>query len=238
MPKMIDLSGQHIENFLVLERDFEKQKEKNSKEIFWKCKCDCGTIFSTRGHDIRQGKIKSCGCLKKINTRNINFKDLSNQRFGKLVVQYEMPYKIDNHCIWHCVCDCGNEIDVMGKHLSSGVTSSCGCIKSTGELKVRQALEELQIIFETQKDFQDCINIMPLKFDFYLPERKIVIECQGKQHYEPVLIFGGEERFKQQQICDKIKKDWCKNNNIRLIEICYKDYQKINVDYINKILSE
>ena len=61
----------------MLERDFEKQKEKNSKEIFWKCKCDCGTIFSTRGHDIRQGKIKSCGCLKKINARNINFKDLS-----------------------------------------------------------------------------------------------------------------------------------------------------------------
>ena len=237
--RMIDLTNQRYYNFIILERDFLTQKEKNSKEIFWKCQCDCGKIFSARGHDIRQNKIKSCGCLKKENTRNINYKDLTGQQFGKLQVLHEVPDKrIDKHCVWLCKCECGNTIEIMGKSLLAGHTKSCGCTKSFGEFLTSQALQELNINFITQKEFSDCKNILPLKFDFYLPDLNIIIECQGKQHYEPVQIFGGEERFKTQLKCDEIKKEWCRNNNIKLIEISYTDYGRINKEYIKKLIEE
>lgn len=77
MPAFINLVGERYGSFIILERDRETQQKKHSKEVFWRCRCDCGTIFSARGHDIRQNKILSCGCLKRANTRKINFIDLT-----------------------------------------------------------------------------------------------------------------------------------------------------------------
>ena len=58
-------------------------------------------------------------------------------------------------------------------------------------------------------------------FDFYLPKYNIVIECQGKQHYVPVEIFGGEDGYKKTVKLDDIKKKMCKENNIELFEYPY-----------------
>lgn len=239
MPAFIDLTNCRYGRFIVLERDKETQKQKNSKEVYWKCQCDCGKIFSARGHDIRQNKILSCGCLKKENTRNINFIDLTNQKFGKLTVISESSQKTDNHVKWNCLCDCGNSCVVSGRALRSGETKSCGCLKSSGELKIIQILFENNIRFETQKTFEGCKNCFLLKFDFYLPDYNAVIEYNGEQHYCPIEFLGGEKRFQQQQKNDNIKKDWCLKNNIKFIEIPYFDYKKIDLQYLkNKIIGE
>ena len=37
---------------------------------------------------------------------------------------------------------------------------------------------------------------------------------------------------------DKRKKEYCKNNNLKLIEIPYKDFQNINANYILQYLQE
>ena len=124
----------------------------------------------------------------------------------------------------------------MGKHLRSGMTKSCGCLKSAGELKLIQILLENNIRFETQKCFEGCKNVQSLKFDIYLPDFNAVIEYNGKQHYEPISFLGGEPRFIQQQQVDNIKKEWCKNNGIKLIEIPYLDYSKLNIEYLNNKL--
>lgn len=56
--------------------------------------------------------------------------DLTGQTFGKLTVLYLCSEKRDNERMWHCKCECGNELDVRGKSLRIGETKSCGCIKS------------------------------------------------------------------------------------------------------------
>ena len=53
------------------------------------------------------------------------FKDITNQRFGKLVAKYRI--KKNSGSYWHCVCDCGNEKDVRLQQLTSGKVTSCGC---------------------------------------------------------------------------------------------------------------
>ncbi len=39
-------------------------KDKNHKYI-WQCECDCGNETQVRANDLRQEKIKSCGCLHR-----------------------------------------------------------------------------------------------------------------------------------------------------------------------------
>ena len=53
-----------------------------------------------------------------------------------------------NPAKWHCICDCGNEVDVLAHRLKSGTTQSCGCIKSKGEQKIQNILQELQLNFK------------------------------------------------------------------------------------------
>lgn len=33
---------------------------------------------------------------------------------------------------WDCICECGNKVTVIGKHLNYGATKSCGCLKIDG----------------------------------------------------------------------------------------------------------
>lgn len=231
--RLIDLSGQHIEHFLVLERDFETQKIKQDKEVFWKCQCDCGTIFSVRGHDIRDRKIKSCGCWRKKVSRERNFIDLTGETFGKLKVLYEEPnIRADAHSVWVCQCDCGNIVNVSGRNFRKRTTQSCGCLKSQGELRVSSILQNLNINFISQYSAIDCRDQLPLKFDFFLPAYNVIIEYQGEQHYYPLDFMGGEERFQDQQRHDNIKREWCKKHNILLIEIPYTDFLILDNNYI------
>ena len=64
----IDMSGKHIGKWTVLERDFERQKlSHNCKTVYWKCRCNCGTIRSVSATSLRFGDTLSCGCTN-INT--------------------------------------------------------------------------------------------------------------------------------------------------------------------------
>lgn len=61
---------------------------------------------------------------------NYNKKDITGKRYGRLTALYpteKRDYK--GSVIWHCRCDCGNEIDVSHDSLNYGHYSSCGCRK-------------------------------------------------------------------------------------------------------------
>lgn len=110
--------------------------------------------------------------------------------------------------VWRCRCSCGNQnfIYVDSHSLRRGNTLSCGCLKSKDELKLLQILNQLNISYEYQKTFSDCKIIdKKLSFDFYLPDYKIILEYDGKQHFEPIQCFGGEARYKEQQKRDNFK---------------------------------
>ena len=66
------------------------------------------------------------------NRKPINFIDLTNQRFGKLLVICDTNKRKSNRPIWKCVCDCGNEVEILGKYLLNGDTKSCGCLIKEG----------------------------------------------------------------------------------------------------------
>jgi Rad3-related DNA helicase len=68
--------------------------------------------------------------------------------------------------------------------------------------------------------------ILPFDFylpDFYLPDFNLLIEYQGRQHYEKIDFFEGKYGLKYRQENDRIKREFCYNNKINLLEIKYTD---------------
>lgn len=55
-------------------------------------------------------------------------RDLIGKRFGKLVVVSKTDKSCNRYVVWHCLCDCGNEIDVDTRKLKRGTVISCGCV--------------------------------------------------------------------------------------------------------------
>ena len=97
------------------------------------------------------------------------------------------------------------------------------------------------INFKMQYKFSDLIgDVSQLRFDFAIMDESnnliCLIEYQGQQHYEQVKLFQTEEIFLRQQNNDNKKRDYCKKNNIKLVEIPYWDYQKIDEDYLKEII--
>ena len=97
------------------------------------------------------------------------------------------------------------------------------CNESHLEKAMKNILLENNIEFEQQKKFE-WLGRQTL--DFYLPKYNIAIECQGEQHFKVVEHFGGEKEFQKLLRRDKIKKQKCDANNLKLFYV---------VDDINKI---
>lgn len=64
--------------------------------------------------------------------KNSTKRNLVGMVFGKLTVIEESGRDRFQRCIWLCKCSCGNNVRIVGGNLTSGNTSSCGCIKKSG----------------------------------------------------------------------------------------------------------
>ena len=229
MSKMINEVGNKYNLLTVLERD--QNKTNSSKTVYWKCKCECGNIVSVPGTKLRNGTAKSCGCLRKQKLSQIakqkQFINEIGHKYGRLTVIEIDHIDKKQGAFWKCLCECGNECIVRGTQLRSGKTQSCGCLSSKGEEVISRLLTLYNITFEMQKTFENCrfpeTNALA-KFDFYLPNNNIIIEYDGSQHYIDYnnKVFTHEKFIKTQEY-DKIKTQFCINNNIRLIRIRYDE---------------
>jgi hypothetical protein len=96
--------------------------------------------------------------------------------------------------------------------------SGCpSCPQSNLEGEVRNFLINHNIIFEQEKTFEWLKYRKKLFLDFYLPEYKIAIECQGLQHFISVDLFGGEDFYNQTIKRDKTKFELCYEHGIKIL---------------------
>ena len=97
------------------------------------------------------------------------------------------------------------------------------CSNSILETKASNILKNKNIdfIWHCKQDTFSWLGRQSL--DFYLPQYNIAIECQGKQHFRPISVFGGEKSFKEQVERDKNKLKLCNENGVKLEYINYDD---------------
>lgn len=215
-------------------------------KVYWICKCDCGTIKSIISCDLKSGKTKSCGCFQKEQTSKAKKINLFGKKFGKLTVIKEVPSIREKsgqiRTAWLCKCECGNEVIVKTINLQSGDTKSCGCIYSVGEKQITDILNNLNINYKKEYSFQDLKtkNNFPMRFDFAIFKNNklfCLIEFQGRQHYEEG-DFSNSISLEERQERDKLKREYCKQNNIPLIEIPYWELYKMNEKYIKEKINK
>ena len=129
MGKFIDLTGRRFGRLVVIKR--LEVSQSNRQSIFWLCKCDCGNEKIVNKAELISSHTRSCGCLRKENSKSKTFIDITNKKFGKLTAIEIISRNKRGSIEWRCICDCGNEKIVLGQNLRNGEVKSCGCLKKS-----------------------------------------------------------------------------------------------------------
>lgn len=188
----------------------------------------CGFIYKVSPSKFINGR-RCPKCAGKLRKSTEYFKDEVCQLVGdEYRVLGEYTGAMSDIMIKHNKC--GHAWDVMPSNFLRG-TRCPKCNSSQGELKVEKFLICNCIVYESQYKHDDCKNINPLPFDFAVFDKKdnlvFLIEYDGKQHFEPIEYFGGQEQFEYQQYNDNIKNQYCKDNNIPLLRVPYWEFDNI-----------
>lgn len=228
-------------------------------------KCgECGNIFETTWELFKKSKTKTCKvCADKIR-RCRNQENKKGHYYTFEQVKYICENTGESELLsteyipnkkLKLRCKCGNEYEQNFYHITDKIKNNIEIVcpkcmarkgyekmsKSTissGEKEIMEYLINKNIEFEREYIFNDCLYNDVLRFDFYLPNYNLVIEYDGRQHFEPVDLFGGEDAFEIQKIKDKIKDDYCKNNNIKILRIpYYNNTIKMLNDYFIKYVN-
>lgn len=209
--------------------------ESKNKESYWNCECPiCHQIWQVRGSHLNEPNPISC-CKKCSSLKNLSkieepyFKDITNQRFGKLVA-LKQTKRVGKTYSWLCKCDCGNFCEKELQNLMNGDTKSCGCIISSYQEEViEKLLQEHNISFEKEK-----ILFKKYRFDFYI-NNQYIVEYDGKQHF----LRSQWEQLEEIHKRDLEKNNFCFENNIPLIRIPYNknfSFNDLILDTSNFIL--
>lgn len=74
----------------------------------------------------------------------------------------------------------------------------------------------------------------PLRYDFAIlnENNEIIrlIEYDGRQHFQPVSHFGGEEGFARRRYLDNLKNQYAISHNIPLVRIPYSKRDSMTLD--------
>ena len=131
----VDYTGRRFGKLLVLGR---AEAGKNGRTR-WKCRCDCGKECSVLQASLRAGKRTSCGCDSQKGKHTT--KDVTGQKFAMLTALHPTGERSRNgSIIWHCRCDCGNEVDLSLERLKYSTVVSCGCMREKCNQEINEKL--------------------------------------------------------------------------------------------------
>lgn len=226
------------EKFLeVVEKDgYTLLDEYVNTETKVKMICPKGHDYITTPHNFKSGyRCPKCSGKCKEQASEDFYKCVKEFNY-KCITKYE-----NNSKKVKLECPQGHFWEVSPVEFKRGVRCAY-CNMSAGEKEVAKVLDEHGIKYEIQKQFDglkgDYYN---LKFDFYIPEYSLVIEVQGEQHIYQIKNMTKTNTFKY----DKLKKDYCLKNNLKLLELEYfaaklgtkKAIKQVNIN-LNKYLKK
>lgn len=130
-----DLSGKTFGDLKVLHQIENPGKHSGA---MWICKCSCGAEYKCLSTLLINGRRTHCiGSVHK----NFAYVDITNQKFKSLTALYPLRERSKKGSIvWHCRCDCGNEVDIPYNELVYSNIKSCGCLKKAHDQKLKSFL--------------------------------------------------------------------------------------------------
>ena len=141
--------------------------------VLW-CECSCGLQKKQYISTLTRGLSKSCGHSRLI-----------GQRFGKLVVISRVDNSRDvNSAIKHlCTCDCGNNIEVFNRDLTSEYVNHCGCETDITKRELG-IVDELGININAVERNSTIIGTDEMSIDIYIKPIQVGIEFNDGYWHE------------------------------------------------------
>lgn len=224
---------------------------KSSHKKFW-FDCECGHDFEAILSDISNNNSwcsycsnppkKFCNdetCISCYNKKFISHERAKNWSSKNTISPNDIFKKSAIIAIFDCD-KCGNEFKSKVYHISNG--SWCPKCRYKTEDKLVKILTDIHPSIASQVKFDWCKNVKHLPFDFVLENEKIIIECDGEQHWKQV----GKWKTPEHTRCRDLYKMKCANDNgysvIRIIQedIFHDKYDWLLelCDNIEKVINE
>ena len=130
---------------------------------------------------------------------------------------------------------------VGNRQQSANGCPSCARRKSQSEEKcftiIKKKIDKNKIERQHFLEYEDNFGKKRRMFiDFYISDLNMIIEYNGKQHYEfSEYFFDSIEEFKIQQERDQYLVKYCSENNIKLLVITYLDNKRLE-EVISKFI--
>jgi len=121
-----------------------------------------------------------------------------------------------------CLIDNSEFGQTPDEHVKGKTGCTCCPRISKAEGTILDWLEMQSLDFEYQKRFAPCHDKAVLPFDFYLADRRLLIEYDGEHHYHEY-----HTPLRDMQRRDSIKTEWARRNGYHLLRILYWDKDKI-----------
>lgn len=114
-----------------------------------------------------------------------------------------------------------------------------GTSLSTPERIIAEVFDELGVLFHKEFKFDDCrshISNYKLRFDFYVPSKRMLIEFHGEQHFKRSSMMHPGDRFERMQEHDRIKARYAHDNGFTFVVFTTKDMVKLR-ELVAKLVS-
>lgn len=186
------------------------------------CRFRCGNCgnenYLAKPRDILYSKsVSSPKCNKCANnTSSYGFENFKAKVKEKNLSIIEETVYINNKTLVKLKCnDCGFINSIKPNNLFTGNKCSCTyCNMSKGEKDLADFLDSINIGYSIQFYFE---GNKALKYDFFIKEKNLLIEVDGKQHVTPGWGTKGFEDFTKLKNNEKIKEKLALDNKVALI---------------------
>lgn len=186
--------------------------------------CPQHGTFSLAPNGLLEGKgCRACGYEKRQRTRE--------EFISEAREVFQVRYTYDEVCSGlvpgrlRVTVTCGRHGGFTmpaGRHLLGAGCSAC--IESRAEREIRRILADAGIAFVAQWGHPTLRQRLPLRFDFMLPGRGVLIEFDGEFHRGPVCIADtsperADEVYRDTVTRDAIKTEWAAANGWTLLRL-------------------
>lgn len=226
----------YIENISNNEDKLISEKVDEVNDIL-KIKCKCGKTYDSTFYEYLKGKrCRICKNKASYPTRN-KYSDEFKKQYVK-----SKGYKVKKIRTRgnKMILECPEGVEVLIKFTDfkwdgRRCNKECNkCGQSSGEISLYQYAKRNNINYEPHYKIPQCKHIGILEFDCAILDKKgnlkCIIEYDGQNHFREKAIYGGKIGLLEIQERDKIKDDFCKENEICLKRIPY--WERHNIDEI------
>lgn len=199
-------------------KNYTRTKERHTKDVCYKCSRSLCTDWN---------KLKQEEVIKRL-------QDIHGDKYSYDKLIYK---NVDTKVV--LTCKKHGNFEVTPDSLLYQKSGCYKCKESKGEKFINTFLDKNKIDYIREYKFKDLKNILNLRVDFYLPEKNLVIEFDGEQHYiySPDFHRNFCDFIKARQR-DKLKDKYCEENNIKLLRLRNIRNPKKIEEELNKILCQ